>query len=497
LNLSRILQQVEVETISGPADPAVLGIAYDSRRVEEGYLFAALRGAKEDGNQYVPDALKRGARAILSACKPPDPNSVTWVKVADDRRALALAARNYYSRPDLRLPVVGVTGTNGKTTVVHLLESIFQAEGGKVCALGTLGYRIGREELRAERTTPESVDLYRMLDRAASEGCRRAVMEVSSHSLALNRVAGLEFAAAVFTNLSRDHLDFHQDMKRYQEAKSILFRELLAGRPAVVNRDDPVSAHLLTVTRGRAISYGFAPDSDVRILSFEPDRHGALLMLSAWGRPLRLRTRLFGRPNAYNIAAATAAAMSLECPASAVEAGIAELEGVPGRLESVDLGQSFSVYVDYAHTDDALVNTLRTVQELRPRRLIAVFGCGGDRDRTKRPLMGAAAARLADLAVLTSDNPRSEDPLTILADVERGIREVTTEPSRYRVEPDRREAIRLALTEAGEGDAVVIAGKGHETYQILRDRTIPFDDREVAREILRTRLPANSGRGSH
>ena len=497
MNLSRVLEQVEVQAISGPPDPTVLGIAYDSRRVEEGYLFAALRGAKEDGNHHVPDALKRGARAILSAAAPPAPLSATWVRVTNDRRALALAARNYYSRPDLRLPVAGVTGTNGKTTVVHLLESIFQAEGAKVCALGTLGYRVGREELRAERTTPESVDLYRMLDRAVSDGCKRAVMEVSSHSLALDRVAGLEFAAAVFTNLTRDHLDFHQDMSRYLEAKSKLFRELPAGRPAVVNRDDPASAHLLSLTRGRPVSYGFSPEADVRIQGFEPHRHGALLTLVAWGRPLQLRTHLFGRPNASNIAAAAAAAMSLECSAAAVEAGVAGLAGVPGRLESVDLGQSFAVYVDYAHTDDALVNTLKTVQELGPRRLIAVFGCGGDRDRSKRPLMGAAAARLADLAVLTSDNPRSEDPLAILADVERGIREVTTERSRYRVEPDRREAIRLALAEAGDGDAVVIAGKGHETYQILRDRTIPFDDREVAREILRARLPADSSRGSN
>ena len=497
MNLSRILEQVEVEAISGPHDPAILGIAYDSRRVEEGYLFAALRGVKEDGNQYVPDALQRGARAILSAAVPRIPVSATWVKVANDRRALALAARNYYSRPDLRLPVTGVTGTNGKTTVVHLLESIFEAEGARVCALGTLGYRIGREELRAERTTPESVDLYRMLDRAVSDGCKQAVMEVSSHSLALDRVAGLEFSAAVFTNLTRDHLDFHQNMERYLEAKSILFRNLPPGRPAVVNRDDPASAHLLSVSRGRPVSYGFSPEADVRIQSFEPDRHGARLTLSAWGRPMNLRTRLFGRPNASNIAAATAAAMSLGCSDSAVETGVAALEGVPGRLESVDLGQSFAVYVDYAHTDDALVNTLKTIQELRPRRLIAVFGCGGDRDRTKRPLMGAAAARFADLAVLTSDNPRTEDPLAILADVERGIREVTTEATRYRVEPDRREAIRLALSEAGEGDAVVIAGKGHETYQILRDRTVPFDDREVAREILRARLPANSGRGAH
>jgi len=496
VNLSRVLEQVEVQSILGPSDPAVLGIAYNSAHVEEGYLFAALKGVNENGNAYVGDALRRGARAVLSAAEAPDAFPTTWVKVSNDRRALALAARNYYARPDLRLPVTGVTGTNGKTTVVHLLESIFQAQGDKVCALGTLGYRIGREELRAERTTPESVDLYRLLDRAASVGCQRAVMEVSSHSLALDRVAGLDFAAAVFTNLTRDHLDFHASMRNYLEAKAILFRDLPTQRPAVVNRDDPASEHLLSVTRGKPVTYGFSSDADVVIETFRPDRRGASLALRAWGSPLLLRTSLFGRPNAYNIAAAAGAALSLGCSAGSVEAGVASLTGVPGRLESVDLGQSFSVYVDYAHTDDALASTLKTVQELRPRRLIAVFGCGGDRDRSKRPLMGAAAARLADVAVLTSDNPRTEDPLAILADVERGIREVTTEPDRYRVEPDRREAIRWALTQAGEGDVVVIAGKGHETYQILRDRTIPFDDREVAREVLRGRLPAKGSHGS-
>lgn len=495
MNLSRILEQVEVDRISGPRDPAVLGIAYDSRRVERGYLFAAIAGEKQDGNRFVPDALERGACAILSARPAPDPPPATWVRVFDDREALALSARNYYSRPDERIRVAGVTGTNGKTTVVYLLESILRAAGEKVCALGTLAYRIGREEIRAERTTPESVDLYRLLDRAAAEGCRHAVMEVSSHSLALKRVAGLRFAAAVFTNLTRDHLDFHGDMEHYREAKSWLFRDLAEGCPAVVNLDDPASSHFLSVTRGRKVTYGFHSGADVRIESFQPDWKGCNLSLRVMGKALPLRSRLFGRPNASNIAAAVAAAAALGTELDAAAEGVTALKGVPGRLESVEAGLGFSVYVDYAHTDDALANTLNTVRELRPRRLIVVFGCGGDRDRTKRPLMGAAAARLSDLAILTSDNPRSEDPLAIVAEVEKGIRQVTSDPVRYRVIPDRREAIRSAILEADGGDAVVIAGKGHETYQILRDRTIPFDDREVAREILRTRVPANSGRG--
>jgi UDP-N-acetylmuramoyl-L-alanyl-D-glutamate--2,6-diaminopimelate ligase len=496
LNLSRILHEVGVDRITGPSDPAVLGIAYDSRQVEQGFLFAAIAGEKQDGNRFIPDALERGACAILTTRPSPDPPPATWVSVSDDREALALSARNYYSRPDERIQVVGVTGTNGKTTVVHLLESIFRTAGENPCALGTLAYRIGREEIRAERTTPESVDLYRFLDRAAAAGCRHAAMEVSSHSLALKRAAGLRFAAAVFTNLTRDHMDFHGDMEHYREAKSMLFRELPPDVPAVVNLDDPASAYLLSVSRGRPVTYGFRDGADVRIASFQPDWKGCNLSLTVLGKPLTLRSHLFGRPNASNIAAAVAAATALGCDPAAAADGVTALHGVPGRLERVDSGQPFSVYVDYAHTDDALTNTLQTVRELRPRRLIVVFGCGGDRDRTKRPLMGAAAARMADLAILTSDNPRTENPLAIVAEVEKGMRQVTSDPARCRVVPDRREAIRSAIMEADGADAVVIAGKGHETYQILRDRTIPFDDREVAREFLRARVPANSGHGA-
>jgi len=497
LNLSRILDQVGVEEILGPPDPQVLGITFDSRRVQPGYLFAAITGEKQDGNRFVPEALERGACAVLSARPAPSPPPVTWVRVADDRGTLARAARNYYSRPDERLRVTGVTGTNGKTTVVHLLESILKAGKEKVCALGTLGYRVGREEIRAHHTTPESVDLYSLLDRAAAEGCQHAVIEVSSHALALRRVAGLNFTAAVFTNLTRDHLDFHGDMDHYLKAKSRLFQDLPEGRPAVFNVDDPASKALLAVTRGCPVTYGFAPGADVRIESFEPDWRASRVDLEVSGKSLSFRTRLFGRPNACNIAAAVATAVALGCGTEIITAGIESLTGVPGRLESVEMGQAFSVFVDYAHTDDALANVLRTVRELRPRRLLVVFGCGGDRDRSKRPWMGSNAARFSDLAILTSDNPRSEDPLAILTEVEGGIRSVTSDPTRFRVIPDRREAIRSALTEAVEGDAVVIAGKGHETYQILRDRTIPFDDREVVREILRTRIPANSGHGPH
>ena len=497
MNLSRLLEQVEVTRIAGLPDPPVLGITYDSRRVEQGYLFAAIGGETQDGNRYVNEAVARGACAVLSSRPAPEPPPVTWVQVRDDREGLALAARNYYGRPDERTRVTGITGTNGKTTVVALLESILKAGNEKVCALGTLGYRIGSEEFRAERTTPESVDLYRLLDRAAAEGCRHTVMEVSSHSLALRRVAGLRFAAAVFTNLTRDHLDFHKDMESYLASKTRLFRDLPEGCPAVVNLDDPASARMLAATRGEPVTYGFAAGADVRIESFQAGRRESRVHLKVQGKSLSLRARLLGRPNASNLAAAAAAAVALGCDTAAIVGGVSSLAGVPGRLERVDAGQGFSVYVDYAHTDDALANVLMTVRELHPSRLIVVFGCGGDRDRTKRAPMGAAAARLANLVILTSDNPRTEDPLAIIAEVERGIRTVTADSGRYRVIPDRREAIRTALMEAGEEDAVVIAGKGHETSQILRDRTIPFDDREVAREILRGRIPANSGRGPH
>jgi UDP-N-acetylmuramoyl-L-alanyl-D-glutamate--2,6-diaminopimelate ligase len=417
-------------------------------------------------------------------------------------------AGNYYGRPDARLEMLGVTGTNGKTTVCHLLEAVLAEAGRKPCLFGTVSYRYGRDETRAERTTPESLDLMRHLDRFATAGARSCVMEVSSHALALRRVAGIAFRAAVFTNLTQDHLDFHGTMEAYLEAKGLLFRGLAPGALAVLNADDPAGARLRAMTRARVVTWGEAAGADLRLEACRTGIDGTDLTLrpgaaiAAGGVPLVLHSPLLGMPNARNLAAAAATVLALGVPRDAVERGLVALRGVPGRFERVDEGGPFLVLVDYAHTDDALTNLLESVRALRPARILTVFGCGGDRDRAKRPKMGLAAARGSDVVFVTSDNPRSEKPEAILQDILPGVRQAlgvdaaAALPSdRCQVIADRREAITRAVAAARPGDAVVIAGKGHETYQVLADRTIPFDDRHVAREALKGG-PAARGRAA-
>jgi UDP-N-acetylmuramoyl-L-alanyl-D-glutamate--2,6-diaminopimelate ligase len=529
VQLQRLLEEIPNARLSGDPMTNVRGLAYDSRSVEPGFLFAALRGGTRDGYEFVEQAAARGAVAVMSS-RPGDrrPAGLAWVQVDDDRLGLALAARNYYGRPDARMTMIGVTGTNGKTTLCFLLEAILKEAGEKPCVLGTVLYRYGRDEVRADRTTPESLDLYRLLDRFATAGARSCAMEVSSHSLVLRRVAGIGFRAAVFTNLTQDHLDFHKTMEEYFEAKASLFRDLPAGSVAVLNADDPCSARLRAMTRARVVTFGEGAGADLRLVSFRPAARGGSLAFEigpgvtaaagpvagrlpgpsgAVSRRLEIELPLLGRPNARNAAAATAAALALGVPPDAIVRGLQSIEGVPGRFERIEAAAPFTVLVDYAHTDDALRNVLEAVRELRPRRVISVFGCGGDRDRAKRPKMGFAAAAGSDMVVVTSDNPRSENPAAIIEEILPGVRRAlkidpqgALPPDRCLVIPDRREAIRSALALARPGDCVVIAGKGHEPYQILGDRTVPFDDREVARELLHgedreTRARGQAGRG--
>ena len=494
MQLSQILEGIQDARLSGDPQTPIRGLAYDSRAIEPGFLFAALRGQKSDGNDFVGQAIEKGAAAILSHAAPDRAATrVAWVQADNERRALALAARNYYGRPDERMLMIGVTGTNGKTTVCFLLEAILREAGLKPCLLGTVLYRYNRDETKAGRTTPESLDLHRLLDRYATAGARTCVMEVSSHSLALDRVAGVAFQAAVFTNLTQDHLDFHGTMEAYFDAKAALFRGLAPSAVAVLNADDPHAQRLRPMTKARVVTFGRSQEADVRLETVEAGVSGTDITLAAAGGPLRVRSPLLGRPNAMNMAAAATAALALEVGREPIARGLESVAGVPGRFERIDEGQPFSVLVDYAHTDDALRNVLQAVRDLRPRRVVTVFGCGGDRDRGKRPLMGFAAASASDVVIVTSDNPRSEDPMAIIEDILPGTRRsFTGDPcgqsgeARCLVIPDRKEAIRRALSLAEEGDCVVIAGKGHETYQILGGRTLPFDDREVAREILRS-----------
>ena len=474
-------------------DPAleVTDVTHDSRRSGPGSLFVAIRGLAADGNEFVEAARRRGAIAICS--EQPPPGAGTWVRVADAREALATFSAAIHGFPARHLDLVGVTGTNGKTTTAYLVDSALRTAGETVGLLGTVEYRVGDRIAEAARTTPESSDLQALLREMVDAGCRRAVLEVSSHSLALKRVHGLEFRVAVFTNLTRDHLDFHGDMDAYFAAKRLLFeKQLRPDGHAVLNLDDDRARELVAASRGTTWTYSLAnPKADLLAedvrLSLDRTRFRARTPKGV----LEVETPLVGAFNVQNALAALGAGLALGLPEDAVQRGIAALRGVPGRMERVVAGQDFTVLVDYAHTDDALKNLLETVRSLKPRRVITIFGCGGDRDRTKRPLMGAVAARLSDVVILTSDNPRSEPPEAILEEIRRGI-----PPARAAdtlVIPDRRDAIARGLEMGREGVVVVIAGKGHETYQVLRDRTVPFDDRQVARDVL-ARLAGAGGK---
>jgi UDP-N-acetylmuramoyl-L-alanyl-D-glutamate--2,6-diaminopimelate ligase len=462
----------------------VTGLEYDSRRVAPGYLFFAFRGARYDGRQFAADALARGAVAVISEGGPPEGFAGPWLEVQHGRKTLAIAALNFYGHPDQRLALTGVTGTNGKTTTTFLLDAMLRAAGLTTALLGTIEHRVADRVQPAVNTTPESLDLVRWMDELLAAGGTHVTMEVSSHGLALGRVYGFHFHTAVFTNLSQDHLDFHGTMEEYFAAKRRLFEGAGAPPPrfAVVNADDPYSSRLPLPDPPRALRYGLGEEATVRALDIVADFEGLRFRIADPRGVHEVSSPLPGRMNVYNILAAWSAALTYELPTEAMQRGVAACRAVPGRFEKVEAGQPFLVVVDYAHTEDALRNVIRVARELGPRRVLTLFGCGGDRDRSKRPRMGEAAAALSDFVVLTSDNPRSEDPMAIIEEALPGLRK---HPTPHRVEPDRARAIRLILEEARPGDIVIIAGKGHETYQVLKDRTIPFDDRQVARRMLR------------
>jgi UDP-N-acetylmuramoyl-L-alanyl-D-glutamate--2,6-diaminopimelate ligase len=464
-------------------DPEVTAVAYDSRRVAPGTLFVAVQGLSTDGNLYVEAARRKGAVAVAS--ERPPAGEGPWLQVADAREALALLSAAVLGHPAASLRLVGVTGTNGKTTTTHLLDAALRAAGLRTGLIGTVQYRIGDRLAESVRTTPESSDLQELFREMADAGCTHVVMEVSSHSLSLKRVFGCSFGVAAFTNLTRDHLDFHGDMESYFAAKRLLFDAYLAADgQVVINLDDDRGAELARSARGEAWTFSLDPGRGARITATDLrlDLRGTSFRASTPVGSFPVHTPLLGRFNVQNVLAALGASLALGLPPEAVLRGLGSVTGVPGRLERVEGGQPFTVVVDYAHTDDALKNLLETVRELSPRRLITVFGCGGDRDRSKRPLMGAVAARLSDVAVVTSDNPRSEPPEAILEEIQRGMNG-GRRALRHAI-VDRKDAITFALEMAEAGDAVVIAGKGHETYQVLRDRTVPFDDRQVARQVL-------------
>ena len=491
MTLQALFQAVRDAAFTGDAGAEPTGLEFDSRCIVPGRVFFAIKGYRQDGRRYIPDALARGALVVVSESAPPqglDTRAAAWVQVPNVRLALALAANEFYGRPSEHMQLVGVTGTNGKTTVSHLIASILETAARQPALFGTIDYRLhfGAENRRtpAPNTTPESLDLQRMLRQVLEGGGRSAVMEVSSHALALDRVAGCSFHTAVWTNFSRDHLDFHNTVEDYFAAKASLFLatvEKPAPQIAVLNADDPRCAAIAEQTPARVLRFGIEQPSDVTARKWKADRRGTQLTAQTPAGLIELESPLVGRHNVYNLLAAAAAAVALEATPEQIQQGIRELR-VPGRMEAVDEDQPFGVYVDYAHTEEALKNLVASARELdRKGHLIIVFGCGGDRDRTKRPLMGVAAAA-CDRIILTSDNPRSEDPLQIINDVTVGLQKAS---ANYVIEPDRRTAIERALAEARAGDTVLIAGKGHETYQIVEDTRIHFDDCESARAALR------------
>lgn len=511
MNFNDLLKGVEVLTRSGEPrlfEKPVTGVQHDSRRVVQGNVFVAMKGESTDGNRYIDAAVKAGAVAVVSdsASEAPRPG-VAWVRVGHGRRALGVVSANFYGHPAEKLKITGVTGTNGKTTTTFLLSQLLHLVGrGEVVLIGTVEYHFAREVISAPHTTPESLELNRIFAKATDPklgtfASTEAVMEVSSHALQQERVYGIGFDVAVFTNLTRDHLDYHHTMEAYFDAKKILFTGCGTPPPrvAVVNTDDAYGRQLADFSRSQeseVLTYGLESGT-FRAQGIRMSPQGTHFTLQAPQGAQEVESRLVGKVNVYNMLAAAAAATARGLELDEVTAALRLCASAPGRFERVDCGQPFTVVVDYAHTDDALRNLIALARDFvaaqkQPGRVIALFGCGGDRDRNKRPMMGMAAGNGSDFVVLTSDNPRSEDPLAIINDALTGLQKTGT---RYAVEPDRRKAIALAISEAQPGDIVLIAGKGHEKTQTTREGVFPFDDVEVARALLAGTVHASEARG--
>lgn len=502
MELLNILQDIEIVQLRGNARGQVSSICYDSRKCEENSLFVAISGLKTDGHNFIPEALGKGARFILHERDFTPPDGITAIKVGDSRRILGVLGKNFFGHPSAELCLIAVTGTNGKTTITYILESIIKSAGFSPGVLGTVNYRYGGTVMPAPNTTPESFEMHRILRQMAAAGVSHVIAEVSSHAIDLQRVDDCDFDLGIFTNLSQDHLDYHGNMESYFSAKKRFFTDVLPrsqkGRPTrmIANGDDPWGKRLLGEVTLPAWSFGVDAPGDIRAERFSLTPQETEALVCRTGSTFRISSSLIGRHNLYNILAAAAGALALGIPEKDVVTGIASLKNIPGRLERVNLPGEPDVFVDYAHTEDALEKVLQNLSSFQSNRIITVFGCGGDRDRGKRPLMGRAAATLSDLAILTSDNPRSEDPLDILREIEEGVAKegIGKYPAEevqgkhpgkgYTVIPDRRTAIEKAIAIAEKGDIILIAGKGHEDYQLIGKERLFFDDRLVAREAL-------------
>ncbi len=497
-NLKDLIKSLDTEHIYGNLDKKIEGITADSRQVQKGSIFICIKGSKEDGKNYVPEAISRGAIVIGAEEKIEVPSDITLLVVPDSRKALAILSRNFYQNPSEQLGLIGITGTNGKTTICYMVESIFKEQKLKIGVLGTIEYRLGAKIIPASTTTPQSVDLQRILAEMVKNKFDYAVMEVSSHALVQDRTLGCEFDVGVFTNLTRDHLDFHKTFENYLSAKAKLFEGLTTDSTkkfpkfAVINKDDPHSHYIIDRTKVPIIAYGIeSPFSDSKIKYLKAEniklnQNGFKFIVTLNGEKLtEIILHVIGKSNIYNALASIGVGLSQNIDIGIIKKGLEKVKRIPGRFELLDVGQKFIVVIDYAHTDDALYRTLISAKELNPKRIITVFGCGGDRDRTKRPLMGEVAVTNSDFCIVTSDNPRSEDPAKIALDIEIGIKR--TGKDNYKIILERYEAIKAALDYAQEKDMVIIAGKGHETSQIFKDKIVYFNDTEVVKEILNKR----------
>lgn len=461
----------------------ISSIETDSRRAHSGALFVCLKGPKQDGHAFVNDAIQKGCRAIL--VDPAHASNLTLTGVcllahADPVKILPVLLNRLHHQPCETVHVIGITGTNGKTTTTYLVESIYESAGRRCGVIGTVNYRFAGKVLAAKNTTPGVVDNFGHITDMKEAGMQACVMEVSSHALVQGRVAGLRFQEAVFTNLTSDHLDYHKTQEEYFLAKALLFDGSYDVRHAIINGDDAFGPRLKAMSAVPVTMYGMVNPADIRAVQLKMDLSGSRFDLETPQGTIAIKTPLMGKHNVYNILAAAGICLKEGFSLTEIQKGVARLSGVPGRLERIDQGQPFSIFVDYAHTEDALQNVLTSIREVKPSRILVLFGCGGDRDKTKRPKMASVVERYADVAIVTNDNPRTEDPLAIVADIKRGFQK-----NNYEVILDREQAIRKILTSAKAGDCVLIAGKGHEDYQIFKDRTIHFDDREICRSILK------------
>lgn len=492
--VEQLISVLENAQVTGSKDAAVEFITHDSRRVRKNTLFVCIRGTRVDGNDFIPQAVEKGACAVMTEEDVDVPEGVTVIKVPDLRLAMEEAVPFFYDYPGKKMRMIGVTGTNGKTSSTYMLRSILRSAGYRVGVIGTIKIMIEDEELPIHNTTPDVIDLQETLARMYDAKIDYVVMEVSSHALAMNRVAGCEFDTAVFTNLTQDHLDFHKTMENYALAKAKLFDSLTApnlvkkGKTAVINADDEFGGRIMMEhTKCKMITYAIKNEADLRAENLEIKASGTSFDLEYEGEEIHFDLKITGMFNVYNVLGVIGAALAEHMKLTTIKAALEKFEAVSGRFELVREGQDFSVIVDYAHTPDGLENVLKTAREIAKKRLIVVFGCGGDRDRTKRPIMGRIAAQLADVVIATSDNPRTEDPEFILSQVEEGVLPALHGNFHEKI-TDRRQAIFRAIELAQPDDIVLIAGKGHENYQILKTGTIHFDDKEVARDAIRRKI---------